>query len=126
MPKIIEVYGKDAFSFRDNAIVVTIPYDRIDLGNATGGIPSVETKIPPDNTNIPPVVHKGLKPAEIQELITGFCEEPKGILQIADYLDYKDKKTVRRYLDPLIDQGRIAMTIPDKPNSKNQKYVTIK
>ena len=41
VPKIIEVYGKDAFSFREQTIVVTIPFDRlhnpqIKLGNKTG------------------------------------------------------------------------------------------
>jgi len=41
-------------------------------------------------------------------------------------LEYKDKKTVRKYLKPLVEQGRLAMTIPDKPNSSNQKYVTVK
>ena len=41
-------------------------------------------------------------------------------------LGYKDKKTVRKYLNPLLAQGRIARTIPGKPNSKNQKYITIK
>ena len=50
----------------------------------------------------------------------------KNILEIAKYLGYKDKKTVRKYLNPLIEQGRIARTIPDKPNSRLQKYVTIR
>ena len=41
VPKIIEVYGKDAFSFREQTIVVTIPFERlhnpqIKLGNKTG------------------------------------------------------------------------------------------
>ena len=41
VPKIIEVYGKDAFNFRENSIVVTIPFQRIHnpqiaLGNKTG------------------------------------------------------------------------------------------
>ncbi len=30
VPKIIEMYGKDAFSFRENSIVVTIPFERVD------------------------------------------------------------------------------------------------
>ena len=29
VPKIIEMYGKEAFSFRENSIVVTIPFERI-------------------------------------------------------------------------------------------------
>lgn len=41
-------------------------------------------------------------------------------------LHYKDKKTVRKYVKPLVEAGRLAMTIPDKPNSSLQKYVTIK
>ena len=41
VPKIIEVYGKDAFIFRENSIVVTIPFQRIHnpqivLGNKSG------------------------------------------------------------------------------------------
>ncbi len=41
VPKIIEVYGKDAFLFREQSIVVTIPFERIHnpqikVGNKTG------------------------------------------------------------------------------------------
>jgi len=37
VPKIIETYGKDAFSFRENSIVVTIPFNRIQtIGNKVG------------------------------------------------------------------------------------------
>lgn len=28
------------------------------------------------------------------------------------------------FLKPLLEQGKLAMTLPDKPNSKNQKYFT--
>ena len=37
MPKIIEIYGKEAFTFRENSIVVTIPFQRIKkYGNKVG------------------------------------------------------------------------------------------
>ena len=46
----------------------------------------------------------------------------KHVIEIAAMLGYKDKRSVRKLLNPLIESGRIAMTIPDKPNSRNQKY----
>ena len=37
VPKIVEVYGEKAFAFRENSIVVTIPFDRIHkVGNKVG------------------------------------------------------------------------------------------
>lgn len=37
VPKIIETYGKDAFTFRENSIVVTIPFERVnEVGNKVG------------------------------------------------------------------------------------------
>lgn len=39
-------------------------------------------------------------------------------------LGIKSKETLRgSYLNPAIENGLIKMTIPDKPNSKNQKYI---
>lgn len=60
------------------------------------------------------------------ERILEFCINPRSILEIIDMLGFKEKKSGRRYVTPLLEQGRLAMTIPDKPNSKNQKYITIK
>lgn len=39
---------------------------------------------------------------------------------LVDKINFK-----KRYLKPLIQQGKLSMTIPDKPTSKYQKYVTI-
>ena len=37
VPKITEMYGKEAFSFRENSIVVTIPFERVNkVGNKVG------------------------------------------------------------------------------------------
>lgn len=42
------------------------------------------------------------------------------------FLGYKDTKNIaKHYLKPLMQKGKLAMTIPDKPNSKNQKYISI-
>jgi hypothetical protein len=29
----------------------------------------------------------------------------------------------KSYLKPLLESGQLKMTIPDKPNSKNQRYI---
>ena len=61
----------------------------------------------------------------VQDQILMFCrEEPKTILQIGDLLGYRDKKTIRKYLNPLLSEGLLARTVPDKPNSRNQRYIT--
>ncbi|MBO4698414.1 HTH domain-containing protein [bacterium] len=58
--------------------------------------------------------------------ILDFCAEPKSVKEISEYLGFKERKSASKYLKQLLESGRIAMTIPEKPNSKNQKYVTIK
>lgn len=45
---------------------------------------------------------------------------------IMDRLGLKSKETLRKnYINPAIELGMIRMTIPDKPNSKNQRYVKV-
>ena len=44
--------------------------------------------------------------------------------EIMKRLNIKSKETLRNYyLNPDLENGLIKMTIPDKPNSKNQRYV---
>lgn len=43
---------------------------------------------------------------------------------IAQYCGYKSVDRFKRnYLKLLLDKEKIVMTIPDKPKSKNQKYI---
>jgi len=43
--------------------------------------------------------------------------------EIQKLLALKDRKSFRdRYLNPALSDGLVAMTIPEKPNSKLQKY----
>jgi hypothetical protein len=48
---------------------------------------------------------------------------PLSANEIMARLHIKSKETLRNtYLNPAIENGLIKMTIPDKRNSKNQKY----
>ena len=55
-----------------------------------------------------------------------FCHIPRTRSEIISYLNIgSGQYALRRYLDPLLKQGLIRMTIPEKPRSHSQKYVTV-
>lgn len=57
--------------------------------------------------------------------ILEICKEPKSIQEIIEELGYKSAPTLKRdYIKPLLECGKLKMTIPDKPTSRNQKYIT--
>ena len=40
-------------------------------------------------------------------------------------LGYKSNRTLKReYINPLLNDGKLKMTIPEKPTSKKQKYIS--
>ncbi len=49
---------------------------------------------------------------------------PLSANEIMKRLGVKSKETLRSsYLNPAMENGLVEMTLPDKPNSKNQKYL---
>lgn len=59
--------------------------------------------------------------------ILEFCIEPKSKSEIAEYFQLRSAKEFgKRYLKPLLESGKLEMTMPEKPTSKYQKYVTKK
>ena len=49
---------------------------------------------------------------------------PYSANELLTLLNIKSKETLRAsYLNPALENGLIKMTLPDKPNSKNQKYI---
>ena len=128
VPKITEVYGKETYEFRENSIVVSIPFTRVEDDMNTQDDMEMtldETEMTPVEAKMTPVEEIN-KRKDYEKYILEFCVTPKNVLEIADMLGLKEKKSVRRHIKPLVEQRRLAMTIPDKPNSKNQKYITIK
>lgn len=63
----------------------------------------------------------------VEERILLCCNAPKSKEEIAKLLNIKTPYyVVTKYLRPLVNSGRLAMTIPEKPKSKFQKYYTVK
>lgn len=55
-----------------------------------------------------------------------FCRTPRSRAEIIDYLKIASSQyALRRYLEPLIRADAIQLTMPDKPRSKDQQYVTV-
>ena len=58
--------------------------------------------------------------------VLNFCSTPRTKGEIAKFLGVKTKYYVmHRYVNPLLEEGRLAMTIPEKPQSKLQRYYSI-
>lgn len=66
-------------------------------------------------------------PTSIQNLLAVMeYDIPYTSSALMEKLDLKSKEGFRRnYLRPALDMHLIQMTIPDKPNSKNQRYVKV-
>ena len=77
--------------------------------------------VPPSN----PPVTRTYHPKIIRLLILDFCMDgPKTLREIGKMLGYRDKKTVHKYVDPLLRSGCLQRTVPDRPSSRSQRYIT--
>lgn len=97
IPRILRAYGEDCFKFTDNFIRIIFP---VSTNGAAHDHASVQVK----------------------KLISVLAGE-KGRSELQELLSIKNRDYFRtNYLVPAINKGYIEPTIPDKPNSQNQKY----
>ena len=100
--RILNAYPQSIYKFTANFIRITLPF--------TKGF--VEH-------------YASTTQADPQAKVLGFCQESKTRNEIQEYLGLKDREHFRKaILKPLLESGQIAMTIPDKPTSPNQKFYT--
>ena len=73
-----------------------------------------------------PIKHPVEHPVgNLHDKILEFCRTEKSKQEIAAELGFKDSKgLVKRHLKPLVEQGKLSLTVPDKPTSSKQKYIT--
>lgn len=97
---------------------ITIPLT--DVATATVG-PTSQNLVTSDQVNL---VTDQVSNQDIDTKILSFCQKAHSKKEICSYLGYKNLTYfTKKYLIPLLDSGKLVMTIPDKPNSRNQKYV---
>ena len=67
--------------------------------------------------------HPNQNGQDVNKLIIDFCKDPKSVQEIMAEFDFDSRTSFRRkYLTPMLKNGVLKMTIPEKPSSKNQKY----
>ena len=60
------------------------------------------------------------------EQILTFCVTARTRNEIAEHFGVKDPKFfAKKHIKPLLESGALRMTIPNKPTSPAQKYVTV-
>ncbi len=76
-----------------------------------------------------PVMGNDIMPLSVQldppKDLLEYCKLPRSRQEIADYLGVKTAfYAIQHYVKPLLETGELVMTIPDKPKSRNQRYVS--
>jgi predicted transcriptional regulator len=78
----------------------------------------IDTKIDTPDTKIE---HRDIE--QTFKILSNLVSSPKSKAEILKALGYtNNSRLAKRYLTPLIETGHLQMTIPDKPNSRNQQY----
>ena len=54
--------------------------------------------------------------------ILEYCKTERTRKEIAEHLGYKTVKSAKKYIDALVENGLLGMTVPDKPSRPLQKY----
>ena len=66
------------------------------------------------------------KSQDILHAVLDFCITEKSKQEICSFIGYRNLTYfTRKYLNPILASGQLKMTIPDKPNSRKQKYITV-
>ena len=62
----------------------------------------------------------------VSKQILDFCTTPESKKEVAAFCGFKDLRNFTvKHINPLLESGQLEMTIPDKPKSRNQKYITV-
>ena len=116
IPRILQSYPKESFKFMENTLRVIFPIDE-DLQ----ALMKEETQ---DTAQVPPKYHASTMQVTMQvKDLLNILKEVSYREEIQEKLGLKNRDYFRKnYLNPAIEQGFVALTIPDKPTSSKQQY----
>lgn len=109
--------------------------------NRYSGIPTIRREMAAHNLPEPVfenrrnefvvILYNGTYVSPVQEksetvTLLEYCREPRSRKEIAQFLKLKTASyAMDRYIRPLLEEGKLQMTIPEKPKSTHQKYRTV-
>ena len=108
IPRIVGKYGRDAIEFRDNTILVTIPFDRLQQDMGTKAASNTENR---NDRSLTEVLTEVLTVKEIEKVmpIAEYLEIHGEITpKEAELLVKKSTKTVYRYMTMLVGTGKVV------------------
>ncbi len=112
--RILDAYDKNCFKFMDHFLRVSFKYKENPF----------KYNIEQDKPNKITEQDKPNKKEEKIIAILEFCKEPKSVKEIMEYIGLKHRPTfIYDYLKPLLEKNKLQMTLPNKPKSRNQKYI---
>lgn len=62
----------------------------------------------------------------VEEAILKFCEEPRSRAQLIEFLGMSRFYVMAKFIQPMVEEGKLALTLPDKPKSSKQRYKTVR
>ena len=60
-----------------------------------------------------------------EQKLLEFCRKPRSRQEIIDFLGFSRYYAMSKIVQPLLDKGKLALTLPDKPKSSKQRYYTL-
>lgn len=105
--------------------------------NRYSGIPTIRTEF--SNAGLPAPVFSvlhgefkvvmkngyGRESQPISDAVLEFCCTPRTRAELIDFTKKSRTYTMSQIIQPLIDSGKLKMTLPEKPKSSKQKYIRV-
>jgi ATP-dependent DNA helicase RecG len=137
----LDSLGKSGADTRNPAIAVALEV-LIDIENRFSGIPVIRYEMNAAGLPLPvfessrgvfrvtlyngeakPLENKNRNDVDLSEKLLRLCVRPKTRNELAKELNLSTiSYMMSRYINPLLESGKLKMIIPDKPKSRNQKY----
>ena len=108
--------GKPEPEFYDDGLEFKVILRKAKKNNGIDSLDIKEAEKKEENAHSGSVLDKAA-------MLLEFCGTPKFRQEIADYLNVGYFYVARKYIKPLLEVGKLKLTIPDKPQDKDQKFV---